>query len=264
MSIEGDTENWTRLYSGMWARIYDDVISKELAECGHLLSFLAPPRTCCEFHKGGPVVNPAVLLTTSEAEAVCVDVASGGNNGLSPKAAATLRVLTTLPIDLLLLRWANYVLKTHTDGDNTATGSGSLVSSPCDRDDSECVRTLAHHPCAPMQPAMLNFGTDLADGSLYGRLIHAMSVSSVATASRACPTGACTPFPSYSAHLFNKDSSSAGTIRTLHLCVCSSLSFSYFRDRVSLSCSCGGCGTAAPHRSACRLCVRRIAVIVCQ
>jgi hypothetical protein len=118
-ALKDSKENWLRLFAGGWATTYDTVIQRELSECERLLDDLQLPQTCCKSREHGHVVNPYVLLTTEEWEVVnnCTDEPDHAVSGvaqLSTPAHTALGILKALPIDVLVLRWFNYVLKTYT------------------------------------------------------------------------------------------------------------------------------------------------------
>jgi hypothetical protein len=52
---------------------------------------------------------------------------------------------------------------------------------------------------------VLNVGSDLSDSVAYTKLLHALSLTDAAVASRRCATGKCSVFPSFSQSLLNQD-----------------------------------------------------------
>lgn len=107
------------MYASSWAAGYDQTVQCLLAECETALSQLKLPASCCDASVNGVAVNPYVLLTTAEWErvqntAVSPDTTPDARKtALSSVAQATLDILRSLPIDILVLRWVNYQMTAH-------------------------------------------------------------------------------------------------------------------------------------------------------
>lgn len=138
-ALKESKENWVRLFAGSWATTYDAVIERQFSECERMIEDLQLPRSCCASREHGYVVNPHVLLTSEEWEIVnscsdAADVAIEGVAELSTPAQTALNILKALPIDILVLRWFNYVLKAHTPSEEvttlSSTFSGTLMRIP--------------------------------------------------------------------------------------------------------------------------------------
>lgn len=111
--LEADTENWTRLFAGNWAKLYHTGITQQLDRCTELLHSLKLPQPCTFCSVEATVVNPYVLLTTCEWQSV--------QNTARDDVDAALDIFKALPIDVLLLRWVNYQLVAHTAIENTVS-----------------------------------------------------------------------------------------------------------------------------------------------
>ena len=179
------TENWTRLFGRTWMATFDTVIQRELESCAADLKELQLPCACNAYSDATPVVNPWALLTSDEWKSVQDTPNStssySGTSALSSHAWAALTILKAMPIDILVLRWFNYQLRAH-----------------------------GYKPTRP-DALVLNFGADLANGKAFAELLHSMSQSDYAKATRGCTCGRCRVFPKFSPGLLNQDPACAAS-----------------------------------------------------